>query len=106
MSKKNPDALTKQDLVQLLNKNAGLTHTAALETVNMVLDAIADALLAGKHCEFRDFGVFSTVLHKPRIGRNPKNPSQTYEVPGRRAVRFKPGKRFRDGLRAPIAQKA
>ncbi len=99
MSKKNPDALTKQDLVQLLNKKVGLTHAFALESVNAVLDSIADALVAGKHCEFRDFGVFTTVLHKPRIGRNPKNPSQTYQVPGRRAVRFKPGKRFRDGLR-------
>ena len=57
-----------------------------------------DALVAGKHCEFRDFGVFTTTLHKPRIGRNPKKPTQTYKVPGRRAVRFKPGKRFRDGL--------
>lgn len=99
MSKKNPDALTKQDLVKILNKKVGLTHSFALESVNAVLDSIADALVAGKHCEFRDFGVFSTVLHKPRIGRNPKNPSQTYQVPGRRAVRFKPGKRFRDGLR-------
>ena len=99
MSKKNPDALTKQDLVKILNKKVGLTHSFALESVNAVLDSIADALVAGKHCEFRDFGVFSTVLHKPRIGRNPKNPSQTSQVPGRRAVRFKPGKRFRDGLR-------
>ena len=99
MSKKNPDALTKQDLVQLLNKKVGLTHSAALDAVNATLDAIADALVAGKRCEFRDFGVFTTVLHKPRIGRNPKNPSQTYQVPGRRAVRFKPGRRFRDGLR-------
>ena len=99
MSKKNPDALTKQDLVKILNKKVGLTHSFALESENAVLDSIADDLVAGKHCEFRDFGVFSTVLHKPRIGRNPKNPSQTYQVPGRRAVRFKPGKRFRDGLR-------
>lgn len=106
MSKKNPDALTKQDLVNLLNKKIGLTHMAALESVNAVLDAIADALLAGKHCEFRDFGMFSTVQHKPRIGRNPKNPTQTYQVPGRRAVRFRPGKRFRDGLRAPAPAKA
>ena len=44
MSKKNPDALTKQDLVNLLNKKIGLTHMAALESVNAVLDAIADAL--------------------------------------------------------------
>ena len=99
MSKKNPDALTKQDLVQILNKKVGLTHAFALDAVNAVLDSIADALVAGKHCEFRDFGVFTTTLHKSRIGRNPKNPTQTYVVPGRRAVRFKPGKRFRDGLR-------
>ena len=32
MSKKNPDALTKQDLVQLLNKKVGLTHAFALES--------------------------------------------------------------------------
>lgn len=98
MSKKNPDALTKQDLVLILGKKVGLTHAFALDAVNAMFDAIADALVAGKHCEFRDFGVFTTTLHKPRIGRNPKKPTQTYKVPGRRAVRFKPGKRFRDGL--------
>ena len=104
MSKKSPDALTKNDLVKILNRKAGLTHLAAIEAVNATLDAIADALIAGKHCEFRDFGVFTTTLHKPRIGRNPKKPQETYQVPGRRAVRFKPGKRFRDGLRANTPQ--
>lgn len=103
MSKKNPDALTKNDLAKVLNREIGLTHLVATDAVNALFDAIADALVAGKHCEFRDFGVFTTTLHKPRIGRNPKKPEQTYAVPGRRAVRFRPGKRFREGLRAEPA---
>ena len=95
MSKKSPDALTKNDLVKILNRKAGLTHLAAIEAVNATLDAIADALIAGKHCEFRDFGVFRRVKRNPRVGRNPKDPAGPVRIPSSETIRFKPGKVMR-----------
>ncbi|HQA39593.1 MAG TPA: HU family DNA-binding protein, partial [Kiritimatiellia bacterium] len=68
------------------------------DVVQKTLDGIVDALGAGKHVEFREFGVFEVTTRKARIGRNPNRPEDVVMIPVRRVVKFKPGKRMRDML--------
>ncbi|MDX9867226.1 MAG: HU family DNA-binding protein [Kiritimatiellia bacterium] len=91
-------ALKKRDLVNRIAKDTGLTQLQVLEIVQRTLDGIVDALEAGQHVEFREFGVFSVVRRKARIGRNPNQPADVVTIPIRHAVKFKPGKRMRDML--------
>ncbi len=92
---KKDKTLTKRHLVQIVNRECGIRQPEALKAVNAVFDAISKALVAGGHCEFRDFGVFETIRHKPRIGRNPRFPDREYSVPARRVIRFKTGRVLR-----------
>ena len=92
--------LTKRELVRMLNTELGWRQPVALDAVNLLFKEIYKTLVAGGHCEFRDFGVFSVTTHKSRVGRNPNQPDKTYQIPGHRVVKFRPGR----NLRADVAK--
>ncbi len=94
----NETALTKRDLVTRISKETGITQLDVFAIVQKTLDGIIDALDAGKHVEFREFGVFEIAERKARIGRNPNKPEDIVQIPVRKVVKFKPGKRMRQML--------
>ena len=94
----NETALTKRDLVTRISKETGITQLDVFAIVQKTLDGIIDALEAGKHVEFREFGVFEIAQRKARIGRNPNKPEDIVQIPVRKVVKFKPGKRMRQML--------
>ncbi len=59
---------------------------------------VIDELAEGENVEFRNFGVFQCVYRKPRVGRNPRRPEETVQIPGRWVIRFKPGKEMKTRL--------
>lgn len=67
--------------------------------VKDVIDAIAQALGAGRRVEIRGFGSFSLNYRPPRVGRNPKT-GERVEVPGKNVPHFKPGKELRERIDA------
>lgn len=96
--KESGTALTKRELVAQIASETGLTQLDVFDVVQKTFDGIIDALGAGKHVEFREFGVFEVATRKARIGRNPNKPEDVVMIPVRRVVKFKPGKRMRDML--------
>lgn len=88
--------MTKRELVVRISKESGITQEDVYAVVQKTLDYITEALLKGDHVEFRDFGVFEVCTRKSRIGRNPNRPSVVVQIPERRVVKFKPGKRMKE----------
>ncbi len=95
---RNSTALTKRDLVTQISKETGITQLDVYSVIQKALDGIIDALKCGKHVEFREFGVFEITARKARIGRNPNKPEDVVQIPARKVVKFKPGKRMRQML--------
>ena len=94
----NDTALTKRDLVTQISKETGITQLDVSSVIQKALDGSIDALKGGKHVEFREFGVFEITERKARIGRNPNKPEDVVQIPARKVVKFKPGKRMRQML--------
>ena len=99
-------SLTKKELVAWIAAHSkvstgGLSHQQIQTVVQLTLDGIIDALGQDKHVEFRDFGVFEKVERKGRIGRNPNKPENEVQIPNRKVIKFKPGKRMREMLANP-----
>ena len=90
--------LTKRDIVLEIYEKTGFPQKQVRETVQMTLDAIANALSDGRNVELRNFGVFELQLRKPRIGRNPNQPEQKVVIPLRYAIKFKAGKELKAAL--------
>ncbi len=66
-------------------------------SVNTILEALRDALVAGRRTEIRGLGSFPVNQCPARIGRNPRN-GDSVTVPDRRVVHFKPAKALRESV--------
>lgn len=53
---------------------------------------MADEIAAGHTVELRDFGVFTVVIRKQRVGRNPKHPEKAVIIPAMAVAKFSTGK--------------
>ena len=87
--------MTKRELVVRISKEETIIQEKVHDIVQKTLDYITEALVKGENVEFRDFGVFEVSTRKARVGRNPKKPEVVVEIPERKVVRFKPGKKMK-----------
>jgi len=87
--------MTKRDLVVRISRETGVVQEDVYAIIQKTLDYITEALVRGDHVEFRDFGVFELTRRKARIGRNPNRPLETVQIPERKVVKFKPGKKMK-----------
>lgn len=88
--------MTKRELVVRIAEETGLTQQQVYAIVQKTLDYITDSLVAGDTVEFRDFGVFEVKVRKARLGRNPNRPENTVNIPPRKIVKFKAGKKMKE----------
>ncbi len=84
--------MTKHDIVLRVSEKAGLSQAQAVDAVETLFASIIDSLGREERVELRNFGVFEVRRRKPRMGRNPADPSKQYPVPERAVAKFKPGK--------------
>lgn len=92
--------MTKSELIQrLAARYPQLGAKDADIAVKTILDAMAQALVAGQRIEIRGFGSFALSSRPPRIGRNPKSGDKVM-VPEKRVPHFKPGKELRERVDA------
>lgn len=88
--------MTKKELAIQISTETGISQLEVADVIQRTLDHIHKALVAGDHIEFRDFGVFEVTRRKARIGRNPNQPANTVQIPERKVVKFKPGKKMKE----------
>lgn len=93
------DNLTKRDIVLQIYNKRDFPQKEVRETVQMTLDAIAEALSQGRNVELRNFGVFEVQKRKSRVGRNPNRPDKDVIIPDRAVVKFKAGKELKAALK-------
>jgi DNA-binding protein HU-beta len=86
--------MIKADLVRKVMETIELPQAKANDAVNVIFDAMRDALTSGERIELRGFGVFIVKNRKRGIGRNPKTGVEVAIPPGK-TIRFKPGKALR-----------
>ena len=91
--------LTKHEIVLAIYRKAGFPQKQVVETVQMTLDAIQQALAEARNVELRNFGVLEVQLRKQRMGRNPNKPGVGVVIPRRAVVKFKSGKILKQQLK-------
>jgi len=99
--------LTKADLVHVLADDTDLSKRQFGEVVDLMLDAIKNALHKGQKVQLIPFGSFVVRERKRREGRNPKT-GEKLIIAARRVPAFQAGKSLRDavgGARRAAAKK-
>lgn len=87
------DRMTKRELTMRVTERLGdeVRQCVVGEVIQATLDEIAATLRSGRGLELRRFGVFEVVERKARVGRNPRKPAQTVDIPAGKRVKFRPG---------------
>jgi len=81
--------LTRADLAESVYQEIGLSRNESANLVDVVLDAISAALIAGNNVKISSFGSF-ILRHKGlRVGRNPKT-GQEVPITPRTVLVFRP----------------
>ena len=88
--------MNKREIVARVSEETGLTQVQVAEVVAKTFDAIVERLSCDEVIELRNFGVFSVRHRRPRLGRNPGDPTQEISIPARSVVVFKPGKEMKE----------
>jgi integration host factor subunit beta len=89
------ETIAKRTIAERIAEIHGLGQVQTLLVIQAFLDQIVVELAKGNRLEFRDFGVFDTVLRKARTALNPKT-LEKVPVPERTVVKFKVGRLLRD----------
>ena len=98
----NRIALTRKEIAQYVGRQNDVERPLSQHDLQLVvhhtLGCIGQALSNGRKVELRNFGVSDVVARKARIGRNPKNPAVTVQIPPKNTVRFRPGKELKSAV--------
>lgn len=91
--------MNKSDLIEKLVEKAALPRKRAEYVVNLIFDAMTDALANDERIEIRGFGSFVSKHYRARTGRNPRT-GERIPVPAKRLPFFKVGKELRERVDA------
>lgn len=89
--------MNKQELIEKVAKDTGMTKTSAAAAMESAIDGIVKTLKKGQTITFVGFGTFKTSIRKARMGRNPQT-GGAVKIPRRRVARFSAGKGLKDAL--------
>lgn len=89
--------MLKSDLVHVLVEKRGITQKQAELAVEVIFEAMRDALCAGDNIEIRGLGAFHVKHYKGYQGRNPKT-GEVIPVSPKRGILFRTGKDLRERI--------
>ena len=89
--------LTKNQIIQNIIKETGLTKRKAVDTVEHLLEIVKSSLASGEEVLVSGFGKFNVKFKNQRKGRNPSS-GQDLMLDARRVVTFKCSGKLRDKI--------
>ncbi len=94
--------IAKRTIAERIAERQGLGQIQTLQIIQAFLDEIIEELAHGNRLEFRDFGVFETVVRKARTALNPKT-LEKVQVGSKVVVKFKVGRLMKEKVEKLIA---
>lgn len=91
--------MTKQDLINACATSTGVTKRTASEVMEAFLGNITKSLKKGENVTVTGFGTFRVSKRAPRMGVNPRNPTEKIKIPAMKIPAFKAGKALKDAVR-------
>ena len=89
--------MNKADLTEKLAQRAEIPKVRAAAYINILTEAIQEALVREEKVTISDFGTFTVSKRRAFEGHNPKN-GQAMSVPERRIPVFRAGKGLKNAL--------
>lgn len=89
--------MTKQDLVNFIAEDTGLTKADATRALDSLMKGITEGLKKEGKVALTGFATFEVKQKAAREGRNPRT-GETVTIAARKAVAIKAGSKLKDAL--------
>ena len=89
--------MNKNELVNAVSSEAGLSRADATRAVDAVFSCITDALKGGQEVRLVGFGTFLVADRAASTGRNPRT-GETINIAASKQPKFKAGKSLKDAM--------
>ena len=89
--------MNKGELIDLVADKTDLDKRRAAAAVDVVIDGVMDAVIAGDKVAILGFGTFNPTSRAARVGRNPQT-GDPVQIAASNGVRFAPGAAFKSRL--------
>ena len=89
--------MNKNDLVNQVSDNTGLSKSDSAKAVDSVLDTITDTLKSGGDVRLVGFGTFLVSKRKATTGRNPQT-GAAIQIPASNQPKFSAGKALKEAV--------
>lgn len=93
--------ITRADLSEAVYADVGLSRHESAQFVDLVLEEVSKALVAGEQVKLSSFGSFSVRHKKQRVGRNPKTGEEVPIMP-RRVLMFRASHTLKERISAGL----
>jgi len=90
--------MTKDGLVEAVQKILGGSKAEAMRAVEGVFDSITKSLARGEDVNVTGFGKYRVVKRAARAGRNPRT-GATVQIAAKTVPRFSAGKALKDAVK-------
>ena len=90
--------MTKQDLIEEVQKIADLSRKQAKEIVEGIFESITNSLSKGEEVAISGFGTFRVVKRSAREAINPKT-GEKIHVPAKVVPKFRPAKALKEAVK-------
>lgn len=91
----NIKKMNKSDLIEKLAAKMSTTVSESERMLNTLINTIYDELQQGGKVNISGFGQFSVSHRAPRLGVNPRNPTEKITIPELNTPKFKAGEAFK-----------
>ena len=89
--------MNKNDLVNQVSDNTGLSKSDSAKAVDSVLDTITNTLKSGGDVRLVGFRTVLVAKRKATTGRNPQT-AAAINIPAANVPKFRPGKALKESL--------
>ena len=96
--------MNKAALALKLSERLQVSKKLAEDFIHTFQDVVTETLAHDEEVTIAGFGTFSSRIRAARKGVNPRNPSETIDVPAVKVPKFKAGKGLKDSLKASMRQ--
>ena len=90
-------SVNKNDLVDTVASQTGISKKQAVDAVDAVFDAVQAALSKGEDVKIVNFGTFTVSERAASEGRNPRT-GDKIAIAASKQPKFKPGKSLKDAV--------
>lgn len=88
--------MNKAELIKAISDESGYSQKEVNAIVDSFVSVVTDAVANGEKVKVVDFGTFSAKERAPKLGVNPKNPSEKINIPAKVVPTFSAGKGFKN----------